>query len=146
MPKYSFTPKIVERFNDRFTINDRGCWLWSNTLNYKGYGVLSSMSAHRWSYMHHIGPIPDGLEIDHLCRVRNCVNPEHLEPVTRHENQMRGLRNQNGGKTHCSKGHEFDLHRIDKRTGHPWRQCSICVADTRREWRARRKALGLPYK
>ena len=79
-----------------------------------GYGVLSlgrgvTMLAHRWSYEHFVGPIPDGLVIDHLCRVRHCVNPDHLEPVTNEENLRRGagygLRN--GMRSACINGHEY---------------------------------------
>jgi hypothetical protein len=61
------------------------CWLWTGLLTADGYAVMASdlptASAHRWSYRHHVAPIPDGLELDHLCRVRRCVNPWHLDPV-----------------------------------------------------------------
>lgn len=75
-----------------------GCWLWQGALNTKGYAVLSVGGrggrrhyAHRLSYEIHVGPIPAGLQIDHLCRVRRCVNPAHLEPVTNRENVLRGI-------------------------------------------------------
>lgn len=62
------------------------CWLWTGLLTRDGYGVMASdlptSSAHRWSYRHHVAPLIDGLELDHLCRVRNCVNPWHLDQVT----------------------------------------------------------------
>lgn len=63
------------------------CWLWTGAVTKDGYGVmevqdLPTASAHRWSYRHHIGALVDGLELDHLCRVRRCVNPYHLEQVT----------------------------------------------------------------
>lgn len=64
-------------------------------------------SAHRWSYAVHVGPIPDGLDLDHLCRVRNCMNPEHLEPVTRQVNSARGETGKHmADRTHCPQGHE----------------------------------------
>ena len=73
-----------------------GCWLWRGKCLASGYGYLSvegqTTFAHRVSYEYHVGPIPEGLHIDHLCRVRNCVNPEHLEPVTHKENHRRGMR------------------------------------------------------
>ncbi len=89
-----------------------GCWLWTATTTPKGYGRVwwesNLMRAHRLVYELLIGPIPDGLQIDHLCRVRHCVNPEHLEPVTHAENVRRG---ESGkylkDKTHCPHGHEY---------------------------------------
>ncbi len=79
----------------RVEIDDAGCWLWVGKVNRGGYGVTSvagkTRSAHRVSYEWHVGPIPIGLDLDHLCRVRRCVNPDHLEPVTRRENINRGL-------------------------------------------------------
>ena len=71
------------------------CWLWTGHIDpVSGYARLNiskkMVYAHRWSYEHYIGPIPSSLQIDHLCRVRHCVNPMHLEPVTAGENQRRG--------------------------------------------------------
>jgi hypothetical protein len=65
------------------------CWLWTARKNYKGYGMFRLGSrvpyAHRVAYEHYVGPIPEGLQLDHICRVRHCVNPDHLEPVTNAE-------------------------------------------------------------
>ncbi len=70
------------------------CWVWIARLNRNGYGRLSALGrehmAHRLSYEVHTGPIPDGLLLDHLCSVRSCVNPRHLEPVTHQVNTLRG--------------------------------------------------------
>lgn len=70
-----------------------GCWEWDGTLSVEGYGVFREnyrqIKAHRWTYEQFVGPIPDGLTIDHLCRNRRCVNPAHLEPVTAGENARR---------------------------------------------------------
>lgn len=75
---------------------ETGCWLWTASTRGKGYGRFyfadQMVQAHRWSYEHHIGPIPADLQIDHLCCVKICVNPEHLEPVTSRENNHRSLR------------------------------------------------------
>jgi hypothetical protein len=70
------------------------CWIWVGRLNRNGYGRVRTpegeMMAHRTSYEAHVGPIPDGLLLDHVCRVRCCVRPSHLEPVTHRENTLRG--------------------------------------------------------
>jgi hypothetical protein len=84
---------LINRFVARVAVDQNGCWLWQGTMNWKGYGRISigdrEIGAHRVSYEIFVGPIPDGLEIDHLCKVRGCVNPDHLEPVTRRINQQR---------------------------------------------------------
>ena len=104
------------------------CWIWKGNINKEGYGKFwrkdKMKIAHRFSYELHKGEIPDGLQLDHLCRVRNCVNPDHLEPVTPLEN-IRRSPFFNGYKTHCKHGHEF----IPENTkimfdGH--RECKIC--------------------
>jgi HNH endonuclease len=97
----------VERFMAKVNITDDH-WLWTAALQ-KGYGVFDSdewptREANRISYMIHVGNIPEGFEIDHLCRTPACVNPAHLEPVTHAEN-MRRVRL---AKTHCIHGHEYN--------------------------------------
>src|ERR1043166_7685871 len=87
-----------------------GCWLWTGAIKtVTGYGYIWTdkrvASAHRAAYESLVGPIPDGLQIDHRCRIRCCVNPAHLEPVTNVENQRRGLRGEL--TTHCPAGHEY---------------------------------------
>lgn len=88
----------VERFWKRTIQSPIGCWEWVGAINQAGYGQMSdgrSNLAHRFAYELLVGAIPDGLQIDHLCNVRNCVNPAHLEPVTGSENMHRvSLRNQ----------------------------------------------------
>jgi len=86
---------VRERFDAKYRIDESGCWLWTASLNAGGYGQFASGSigtrlAHRWRWEMENGPVPEGLELDHLCRVRHCVNPAHLEPVTRRENLLRG--------------------------------------------------------
>lgn len=84
------TRTFTERdFWDRVTKGD-GCWLWTGAVSSTGYGKFTRHYAHRFSYELAKGPIPDGLTIDHLCRVPRCVNPDHLEAVTIGENMKRG--------------------------------------------------------
>lgn len=94
-----------------------GCWLWTGSIHAtSGYGQVWSQAigrvdrAHRLVYQTLIGPIPEGLELDHLCRTRSCVNPAHLEPVTSLTNWSRGMSLPaiNARKTHCSRGHAYD--------------------------------------
>ena len=86
----------AQRFFAKVEMSDRGCWLWDAAIDRTtGYGRFHAQVghmayAHRFAYELLVGPIPDGYDIDHLCRVRECVNPRHLEPVTRRENLMRG--------------------------------------------------------
>lgn len=98
------------------------CWIWTGTIAYNGYGQLSitydweriTWAAHRFAYELIVDVIPEGLELDHLCCVRNCVNPQHLEPVTHAENiaraHARGSYNRisNGSITECPQGHPYD--------------------------------------
>jgi hypothetical protein len=82
-----------ERFDVKVAPSDSGCLLWLGSLNAKGYGHFNLngriFKAHRWAYERRFGPTPTGMQLDHLCSVRNCVNPDHLEPVTNWENSRR---------------------------------------------------------
>jgi hypothetical protein len=86
------------------------CWEWTASKARGGYGRLNingrTALAHRWAYEHLIAPIPQGLDLDHLCRNRACVNPWHLDPVTRGVNLRRG-QHWESAKTHCHHGHPF---------------------------------------
>jgi hypothetical protein len=79
---------------NRYAINETGCWIWQGATWPSGYGVIvrhgRRVGAHRYFYEQQVGRIPDGLELDHLCRNRRCVNPAHMEPVARAENIRRG--------------------------------------------------------
>ena len=88
------------------------CWLWHGGLDSSGYGLVKhngrTMGAHRLAYLTLIGPVPDGLVIDHICGVRTCVNPWHMEPVTILENVRRGRSGQfQKNKTKCKHGHDY---------------------------------------
>ena len=93
-PELSVLDRLRRYF---FPSGSERCWLWTGALDKYGYGYVSwrqsgkkrHFIAHRLIYEELVGPIPDGLVIDHLCRVRHCVNPNHLEPVTQDENLRR---------------------------------------------------------
>lgn len=106
------------------------CWVWTGFC-YQGYGRLrygnfKTRKAHRIIYELLKGPIPNGLEPDHLCKVRSCVNPDHIEPVTRIENLNRSatLGVVNRAKTHCPRGHEYTPQNTYSRFGR--RYCKTC--------------------
>lgn len=88
----------------KIRIDGNGCWIWQGYIGSDGYGRCGrKQSAHLYSYRAFCGPVPKGLELDHLCRVITCVNPAHLEPVTHAENKRRRY----VLVTHCKHGHEF---------------------------------------
>ncbi len=116
------------------------CWTWEGHLEV-GYGRVSVNSerigAHVLSYTWAKGPIPEGLEIDHLCRTRHCVRPEHLEAVTCQINLLRGegVAGQNFRKTQCPNGHPYDLERNSRGD----RVCTACLRENTRRWRLKQK-------
>ena len=130
-----------EEHMTRYTIAENGCWHWDGYVSPYGYGSFlrrtggetKQHSAHRVSYEYHVGPIPEGLVIDHTCHNndehcfeagnclhRRCINPDHLEAVTQEVNTLRGkgLAAQNALKTHCPRGHEY---------GEGTRGCKVCM-------------------
>lgn len=86
---------LPTRISKRVLVDEHGCWLWQGPIHHNGYArsyyVGMSRYAHRITYQLLVGPVPDGLQLDHLCRVRHCINPAHLEAVTRSENVARGI-------------------------------------------------------
>jgi len=133
------TDSLPRRFSSKFVLLENGCWEWIGRRTWNGYGRFyigtsradqRYASSHRWAYEFLVGPIPAGLDLDHLCRNRACCNPAHCEPVTRRQNVLRGngpamLGKINGTKTHCVHGHEFDeINTYQRPTG--GRACRTC--------------------
>lgn len=125
-----------------------GCWLWkAGKFNKTGYGCFKcggvSRLAHRFSYELSVGPIPDGLELDHLCRVKACVNPAHLEAVPRRVNILRGVSPmaKAAQRTHCVKGHKLQPYMGPDTQRR--RICKVCMRQRGREYEQRRKAARL---
>jgi hypothetical protein len=114
---------------DRMVEKGDDCWSWTGALDPYGYGRFNlrrkTVLAHRFSYERFVGAIPVGLELDHLCRNRRCVNPSHLEPVTGHENVLRSESPSalNARKTHCFRGHALSGDNLSR-----WNNHRICVA------------------
>jgi hypothetical protein len=135
-------PKLPHRFWGKTVVNPAtGCWVWTGSVRRRGYGRVrvnggKQLPTHRVAYEALVGPIPAGMQLDHLCRVPGCVNPAHLEPVSQAENVRRG----NSGvhfssKTHCSGGHEFTAETTYvNAAGH--RFCKICRRIWQRKYRA----------
>lgn len=125
------------RFFEKVEVTET-CWRWTATKSHDGYGLFKAIPGtnyvrpHRWLYEQLVAPIPDGLTIDHLCRVRLCVRPEHLEPVTALENHRRWV----AAITHCKRGHPFDA--ANTRWVSPTkRSCRACARRLQRESYAR---------
>jgi len=116
------------------------CWLWTGATR-MGYGRLRIgrhiVQAHRYAYELLVGPIPEGLTLDHLCRVRSCVNaPGHLEPVTLRTNVLRGIGRcaQNALVTHCPQGHPYNVENTYIPRSRTERQCRACRNEAQRRY------------
>ncbi|WP_205670220.1 HNH endonuclease signature motif containing protein [Amycolatopsis sp. CFH S0078] len=136
------TPDVLTRFWPKVAKTEGGCWIWLAAKDQGGYGKFKAdrlVQAHRFSYELAKGAIPEGLQLDHLCRVRACVNPEHLEPVTIRVNLLRGETTtaRRASQTHCERGHEFTpANTYRKPNG--CRNCRECRRDSDRRYYARK--------
>ena len=137
---------------DKVEVDASGCWIFTGSVNHAGYGLISrgeptphlTLRVHRVVYEHHKGPIAEGLALDHLCAVKRCCNPDHLEPVTTSENAKRQWRDGRGYpgtynkvKTHCPQGHPYD--EANTRFYRGKRHCRKCEAAAQRRRYAMRK-------
>lgn len=121
------------------------CWLWTGIRDRQGYGLVGFRNrftrVHRFAYEQMVGPIPDGLVIDHLCGVTSCVNPRHLEPVTSAENTRRYMEAE-GRRDRCKAGHEPDFLTVN-RPGQPYRRCRACQAEASARWYSKQKSRAI---
>lgn len=135
---------IAGRFWNRVAIGTLSdCWLWLGSLGTQGYGQVSQdgrlVKAHRVAYELTNGPIPDGLVVHHWCAVKRCVNPEHLEAMTRSEHPDTGA-DLNRRKTRCPRGHAYDETNTYINPGTGGRHCRTCTSERLRA--AARDGLG----
>lgn len=137
------TPEqLPDKYRTRINISPDGCWLWIGNKNNNGYGLTiinkKVRRVHRVTYELLVGPIPEGLVIDHLCRVRNCCNPAHLEPVPQRTNMLRGVSPlaEKATWTHCVNGHEFTPETTYIHPKRGTRNCRTCMLETARRRRA----------
>jgi HNH endonuclease len=137
-----------ERFLEKFQVDEAtGCWLWTACRSTSGYGVFvvqnRNVPAHRWAYEHWIGPVPEGMVMDHfVCDTPLCVNPHHVRPASNRENTLRGVgvTAANLAKTHCEHGHEFTLENTYEREDRGGRECRRCRHEAVLRYRARKAA------
>lgn len=141
----NLTDGELSRFNSN--VDKTGdCWLWTAPLDRDGYGSFffrrRNRRAHRVAWFAAHGAIPDGMVINHTCRQRNCVNPQHLNMVTASENSLRDSTSKgyiNSQKTHCPRGHAYDrTYRL--KSGRTNRGCSTCEREKARRLRAKWRA------
>lgn len=146
MKRALLRPDVAARFWAKVT-EDGECWVWTGAKVGRGYGHFTQggeskmILAHRWAYEAMVAEIPDGLELDHLCRNKACVRPDHLEPVTHAVNIERNpnaINNTCGLVTRCPQGHEYDERNTRVYRGR--RHCRACARMHTANWRARKAA------
>lgn len=142
---------IENRFHDKYRVDeDTGCWVWIAYRDRSGYGKVNyrrkMTQAYRVAYILLIGPIPSGKQLDHLCRNRACVNPDHLEVVDARTNTLRGntMPAKWVARTHCNYGHPFDEQNT-RRYGpdNRWRECRTCAKS---KWKSANKKAWAKHK
>lgn len=137
------------RFWPKVDVGD--CWLWTGAITGDGYGSFAldhstsgkrNIGAHRWAWEHLVGPIPEGLQVDHLCRVRRCVNPDHMEIVSSMVNTRRGQAWSQPSEACRKAGHPMSGENVRVTrlaSGRVRRTCRACERATKKMWRQRQK-------
>lgn len=128
------------------TDSETNCWIWQGAEDGHGYGQINvggrPEKTHRLGYMLMVGDIPDNLSVDHLCRVKLCWNPDHLELVTLSENtrrQMEAVGGHNSRKTHCPQGHPYDEANTRFASRGSGRVCRTCRMESNKTYRQRKQ-------
>ena len=141
--KMSAKSTAGDRVLNRVSRDDStGCWVWLGCVQANGYARMTiggrTQYAHRVSYEAFVGPIPEGLFLDHLCRNTRCVNPAHLEPVTNRENNMRGVHPWvlASKASHCVRGHKQPETGRHRTSG----ICIACIPIIKKAYRERKRA------
>ena len=140
---------VIDRLISHVAVTPAGCWEWTASLN-RGYARTDIMGrpkyVHRVTYEAFVGPIPDGLSLDHLCRNAACVNPDHLEPVDHRTNVLRGAGPTavNAAKTHCIHGHELTPENT-RYAPNGYRACRACQRARHRASRAASPGTGTAF-
>lgn len=130
--------QVPRSWHSRVSVASGNCWLWQGGASRGGYGKLNGTHAHREFYERLIGPVPAGLELDHLCSVILCVNPDHLEPVTHDENMRRRYASYNS----CVNGHAYTSKNTYVRPNGR-RDCRACIRERVRRYAARQRGEAL---
>ena len=148
---YQLTDSDIERTMS-YISKSNDCWVWLGKPASTGYGQIGfgkrserkTRNAHRVVYELLVGDIPEGKQLDHLCRNRMCVNPAHLEPVTQRENLLRGdtIPAKNSSKTNCIRGHKLTVDNTRDYAGRGGRQCKTCVYIRQKEHRQKQKEIA----
>lgn len=149
MPAPGARIPLIERLFSRVLVQPNDCWLWTGALTRKGYGAIGeggkrgrTLQVHVVAYQLLVGPVPKGLELDHLCRVRNCVKPSHLEPVTHAENLRRRHHSTRKSLNECPRGHPFTMDNTYVRPDGT-RRCRACKRAAQAAWKqANKKPTG----
>lgn len=140
---YTFE-ELPARIRKNVHKQEDGCWIWTGSIDIGGYGRVFVRAlpnqgghveekAHRYMYKRLVGAVPVGLELDHVCRVRACCNPAHMEPVTRSVNLGRG-RHIHRDKTHCVYGHPLSGDNLYIQPSNGSRSCKICRRSNQQRW------------